>query len=200
VSALTQTLQKLQQITSIFYAGKLERNEARAAVLDLILSQIKCSRISMWRFDEHAHSLRLLCLASKTPDAPLVLEKSWLNQSEYADYFDSLITAGVYASDDTLKDPNLLPMRDSYLAPHRILSVLDCAFMVNGRAYGMLCCEQTDVRRHWEADEITALRTIVDKLAVLMAGSSDPALWSTPSLSLEPIAQGNSRPGRLDFN
>ena len=51
-------------------------------------------------------------------------------------------------------------MHASYLEPHRIVSMLDAACMVNGRAFSVVCCEQTDAPRHWRRTDVTALRTL----------------------------------------
>ena len=78
-------------------------------------------------------------------------------------------------------------MRESYLVAHDIRSLLDAAFMLNGRAYGMVCCEETLATRDWRAGDVIALRAIVTRLALLMSGAPESALWSTPSLPLQTI-------------
>ena len=90
----------------------------------------------------------------------------------------------MYVSHDASTDPGLLPMRDNYLLPNHVLSLLDAAFLVNGRAYGMVCCEQTDRQRDWRQADVADLRALVAKLALLMAGAGDTALWSAPSLPM----------------
>ena len=42
-----------------------------------------------------------------------------------------------------MNDPALQAMREPYLVPNNVRSLLDAAFMLNGRAYGMVCCEET---------------------------------------------------------
>jgi hypothetical protein len=194
---LTDALTQLQDIASDFYLEKIERNHARSAVLEVFLEKIKCSRVSLWRFDGEPGALRLLCFSSKSVGQPLVTTPSELLESEYSQYFDGLIKTGMYVCDAAQQDMGLLPMRKTYLVPNRVMSTLDSAFMLNGRAYGMVCCEQTDVLRHWHSDDAAALRAMVAKLAIIMASSQDAVLWRTPSLSMEPLAQGNSRPGRF---
>ena len=66
-----------------------------------------------------------------------------LHRSEYRAYFNALILKGTYRSDDAMNDPALQPMRESYLVPHHVVSMLDAAFLLNGRAYGAICCEES---------------------------------------------------------
>ena len=181
-------LSQLQDIAAAFYGGKTSRDEARSAVIDVIFGRLRCSRVSLWRFDGGGDALSLLCFASKVAGGVLDTEPSRLQEAEYRDYFDALVVTGMYVSVDAMTDPALQPMREHYLAARNVRSLLDAAFMVNGRAYGMVCCEQTDTIRRWRPDEIIALRAMVSKLALLMAGTADMALWSSPSLPMAPIS------------
>ena len=178
---------RLQDISSAFGAGKVSRNEARSAVIQLIFDRIGCSRVSLWRFDGEPEALRLLCFASRAVGGELDTQEQRLTATEYREYFNVLVGTGMYIAHDAQADPHLQPMRDRYLVPNNVLSMLDAAFMVNGRAYGMVCCEQTDALRTWRAPEVAAVRAIVSKLAMLMAGAGDPALWGSPSVPMAPI-------------
>ena len=187
-------LAHLQEIGAAFYAGARSRDEARSDVIDVIAGQVQCSRVSLWRFDGTPGALKLLCLASKVTGAELVTSEHSLHEAEYHDYFDALVRTGMYVGHDTMHDPHLQPMRESYLLPGSVLSMLDAAFTVNGRAYGMVCCEQTDRRREWRAEEIRDLRALVAKLALLMAAAGDEALWASPSRPMAPIFRRPQEP------
>ena len=185
------TLAKLHDIGSTFYTGKIERDAARSAVIDAIVAKLGCTRVSLWRFDSGARGgLSLLCFASKRSGGELVTTEARLDEAEYRAYFDVLVRTGMYVCDDAMADPHLEPMRRNYLLPNNVRSMLDAAFMVNGRAYGMVCCEQTDTIRHWRPEEIAVLRAIVAKIALLMAGAGDPVLWGSPSLPMAPFPLG----------
>jgi GAF domain-containing protein len=178
---------RLQDISSAFVVGKISRNEARSAVIQLIFDRIGCSRVSLWRFDGGPGDLSLLCFASRAVGEALDTRERRLTATEYREYFNTLVGSGMYVSHDAQADPHLQPMRANYLVPNNVLSMLDAAFMVNGRAYGMVCCEQTDAPRTWQPTEVAAVRAIVAKLAMLMAGAGDPALWGSPSVPMTPI-------------
>jgi len=182
-----QDASRLQDISSAFVAGKFNRNQARSAVIQLIFDRIGCSRVSLWRFDGEPGALSLLCFASRAVGEELDTRERRLTAAEYREYFNTLVDTGMYVSHDAQADPHLQPMRAHYLVPNNVLSMLDAAFMVNGRAYGMVCCEQTDALRTWRTPEVAAVRAIVSKLAMLMAGAGDPALWGSPSVPMAPI-------------
>ena len=183
-----QDAPRLQEILSQFYAGRIDRNEARTSVIDVVLVRIGCARVSMWKFDGAEGDLNLLCFAAKTAGGELDVTERRLAQSEYRDYFNALIERGTFVSIDAMSDPALQAMRESYLLPYHVKSLLDAAFMLNGRAYGMVCCEETAAPRAWRAGDVFALRAIVTRLALLMSGAADSVLWSTPSRPLQVIA------------
>ena len=187
MSAQLRDATRLQEISSAFVAGKISRDEARSAVIQLIFERIGCSRVSLWRFDGEPGALHLLCFAACAVGGALDTRERRLTSAEYGDYFNALIATGMYVSDDAQADAPLQPMRDSYLVPHDVGALLDAVFMVNGRAYGMVCCEQTGAPRTWRRAEVAAVRAIVSKLAMLMAGADDPALWGSPSVPMAPM-------------
>ena len=77
-----------------------------------------------------------------------------------------------------MNDPVLLPMRKSYLVANNVVSMLDAAFVLNNRTYGMVCCEEPQ-RREWTAGDTVSLRAIVNKIALLMWNAPDTVLLST---------------------
>ena len=185
---------RVQELLGAFYAGRIDRDGVRGAVMDVILGRIGCQRVSMWKFEGGAGRLDLLCFAAKNAGGPIDTRDRRLTQSEYRDYFRALIERGTYVSGDAMNDPALAAMRESYLVPNRVRSLLDAAFMLNGRAYGMVRCEQTDALRDWRAGDVMALRAIVTRLALLMSGQSDSVLWTTPSLPARAFAAAGEPP------
>ncbi len=187
MSAQADDANRLQDIAGAFYAERMTRDEARSAVIDVVLRRMHCSRVSLWKFERERGHLSLLCFASKIAGGTLLTVERRLRDSEYRDYFNGLIERGVYLSDDAMRDAALQPMRESYLVANHIVSMLDAAFVVNNRAFGMVCCEETGEQRHWTASDIASLRAIVNKLALLMATADDHALWGSPSLPLREL-------------
>ena len=178
---------RLGEILGAFYAGRIDRNAARSGVIDVVLARIGCQRVSMWKFEGPPGRLDLLCFASKTAGGALDTTERRLAQDEYRAYFNALIERGTYVSGDAMNDPALAAMREPYLAPNHVRSLLDAAFMLNGRAYGMVCCEATTTPRSWRAGDVMALRAIVTRLALLMSGAPESVLWTTPSLPLQAL-------------
>jgi GAF domain-containing protein len=183
-----QDAARLQEITGLFYAGRISRDEARSSVIDVVQARIGCARVSLWKFEAHEGELSLLCFASKVAGGALDTSERRLAQSEYRDYFNALIERGVFVSGDAMNDPALQPMREHYLVANHVTSLLDAAFTLNGRTYGMICCEETESARAWRAGDVMGLRAIVTRLALLMSSAAESRLWQTPSRPLQAIA------------
>lgn len=141
----------------------------------------------------------MLCFAAKAVDGALVTEEERLALPDNRDYFDALIDHGVYVSNDTLHDLHLHGMRAKYLERHGIMAMLDVPFSVNGRVYGMACCEQVRSLRVWRADELSEVRAIVSKVTMLMASGNDSSLMGSPSLPMTPLSANLSEGQQADL-
>lgn len=188
----------LQTISTQFVAGEITRDQARSAVIDRLLMRLQCSRVSLWRFDGAPAHLTMLCFAAKAVGGELVTDEERLDLPDYRHYFDALINRGAYVSNDTANDPNLQGMRAKYLERHNIMAMLDAPFLVNGRIYGMACCEQVHSLRVWRADELSEVRAILAKVTMLMASNNDSALMRSPSLPMTPLSDNLSKHPHAD--
>jgi len=174
---------RLQELLGDMYAERTPRADTQSAVFDVVLARLHCARVSMWKFDRVGDELTLLCFASKTAAGVFDTSERRLHRPEFIDYFNSLVDAGTYMSVDAMNDPVLQPMRENYLVANNVVSMLDAAFVLNNRTYGMVCCEEPQ-RRDWTPGDTVSLRAIVNKIALLMWNAPDTVLLSTPSLPL----------------
>ena len=183
---------RLQELLGELYAERAARAETQSAVVDVVLARLRCARVSMWKFDRVGDELTLLCFASKTADGVFDTSERRLRRAEYIDYFNSLVDSAAYASVDAMNDPALQPMRESYLVANNVVSMLDAAFVLNNRTYGMVCCEEPQ-RRDWTTGDTVSLRAIVNKIALLMWNAPDTILLWTPSLPLRVLVHEDPR-------
>ena len=147
----------------------------------------------MWKFNGAGADITLLCFASKTAAGEFDNSERRLRRAEFIAYFNGLVASGIYVSADAMHDPALQPMRASYLLANNVVSMLDAAFVLNNRTYGMVCCEEHH-RREWKQSDAFALRAIVNKLALLMWNAPDRVLLAAPSLPLH-VLLGDEAPG-----
>lgn len=178
----------MQAIAADYYGGRIDRDVARSRVADVVLDRVECQRVSLWRFEDAEGPFRLHCVGTKRADEAFEKTGQNLDVDEYRDYFNALARNGVFATDDAMTDAALQAMREKYLLADNVLATLDAAFMLNGRAYGVICCEETGSRRRWRPADVQGLRAIAARLSLLMARYDDPSLWGGASLPLAPLS------------
>ena len=180
-------LAPLQAIASAFSAGQISLWEATGEVLQALMDRLQCSRVSLWGFELEGGQRVLRCVAFKLAHQGLTCDATLLREDQYRDYFSALIRTGVFVADDMRNEPALAAMRTPFLDAHHIGALLDVAVTINGRAYGIVCCEQIPGPRHWLPDDIAAARAAVSRAALLIASEPSVAFEAIASVALEPL-------------
>ena len=190
-------LAPLQTIASAFAAGQLSLWDAAAQTLQALIDRVRCSRVSLWGFDSQGGSRFLRCVAFKQANEALVADDTLLCEDQYRDYFAALIQNGIFVANDTRCEPSLVAMRGAFLDSHRIGAMLDIAVTINGRAYGIVCCEQIPGPREWSPEDIAAARALVARAALLLACDPSVKIEAMQSLPIAPLdSAGAATAGR----
>ncbi len=180
-------LAPLQAIASAFSAGQIGLWEAAGEVLQALMDRLQCSRVSLWGFELEGGQRALRCVVSKLSHEDLKCDATLLREDQYRDYFAALIRTGVFVTDDMLKEPALAAMRTPFLDANQIGALLDVAVTINGRAYGIVCCEQIPGPRHWLAEDIAAARSAVARAALLIASEPSVDFHEIASVPIKPL-------------
>jgi hypothetical protein len=150
--------QQIEHIAAQALVGELDRVSAQKACLVAIQQHFRCSRVSMWAFHGEPGFSVMRCTGGYTESGEHLPPGAELRQDEYRDYFQEIFSAGAYVCHDTARDARLDGMREAYLRPLRVTALLDAVFAYNGRAQGLLCCEQVDAPRRWTPAELADLK------------------------------------------
>ena len=180
-------LAPLQAIASAFSAGQIGLWEAAGEVLQALMDRLQCSRVSLWGFELEGGQRALRCVVSKLAHEDLRCDATLLREDQYRDYFASLIRTGVFIADDMRNEPALVAMRMPFLDANHIGALLDVAVTINGRAYGIVCCEQIPGPRHWLPEDIVAARAAVSRAALLIASEPSVAFEAIASVAIKPL-------------
>jgi GAF domain-containing protein len=174
---VTGTAERLRQLAAAHSSGALDSEAFLQQVCVMAAERLGCNRTSLWRFEAEGDRRWLRCLAmyDEQPAASIV---GWeLPEADYGDYFAALSTSGVFESQDAMADIRLARLRDNYLVPLNVRSVLDVAFNVNGHTFGILCCEQVGQQRAWRTHDVAEIRRIGSVLSLAMAGPTAGPAW-----------------------
>lgn len=150
--------QQIEHIAARALVGELDRDATQKACLVAIQKHFQCSRVSMWVFHGEPGFGVMRCTGGYTESGEHWPAGAELRQDQYRAYFDEIFSAGAYVCHDTALDVRLDGMRDAYLRPLRVTALLDAVFAYNGRAQGLLCCEQVDTPRRWTSADVADLK------------------------------------------
>jgi GAF domain-containing protein len=156
--ASKQLDQQIEHIAAQALVGALDRSAAQQAGLVAIQQHFQCSRVSMWVFHGEPGVGVMRCTGSYAESGEHLPGGTDFRQDQYRAYFQEIFSAGAYVCHNTALDPRLDGMRETYLRPLRVTALLDAVFAYNGRAQGLLCCEQVGAPRRWTNSELADLK------------------------------------------
>jgi GAF domain len=116
-------------------------------------------RVSIWHYNKEKGSIQSLMLYKRSDDSYESGEE--LLHNDFPAYFDALMEETAIPADDTELSPTVAELRDSYLRPLHILSMLDAPFFLEGKLGGVICCEHME-QRHWLPEDIIFARALSD--------------------------------------
>jgi GAF domain-containing protein len=176
----------LKHLGASLACGTLHLTQYRRELAALLQAEFACSRVGLWQILGSDGRRVMRCLAKHEEGAGYSPGGEEISEHEYQAYMSHLVRAGVYASSDTWNDPVLADMREVYLVPADTRSMMDAAFTLNGRTFGVLCCEQTGQRRDWSIAEVTRLKRVAALITLHTARHErGEAAWWDSGIAIE---------------
>jgi GAF domain-containing protein len=161
--------QQLRSVGTELADGRIDHPQARERLGTLLQQRFACSRVSYWAMHGEAGERVMRCGFNLGGELPLQRLGATLSEADCPAYFAALQARRVFACGDTLSAPELESVRHRYLQAGAARAMLDAAFAVNGRIFGVLCCEQTDAPRSWTQAELMALMRCANSMALYIA-------------------------------
>lgn len=129
-----------------------------------------CSQVSMWLLERRPEGPYLRHQIGYDGPAGRVLQGSAaVCQPDILSYVETLTQQGVFASDDALADERLGGLRESFLAPLDLRSVLYATIGANGNTTALLACAERGGKRRWTPAEIRTLKAYADAISLRRA-------------------------------
>ncbi len=159
---------------------------------------LRVERVGIWLFDENSQTLRCqhLFVASK-PQAPQVIDT--LRPGAYPLYLGELRQTGWVCVDDAQNDPRTSELRDDYLIPLGITSMLDAPLFRGRELIGVVCHEHVGPLRVWTAADRAFAGSVAGVVALMFEQAdhlaAEQALRAQQERTLE--AQKMEALGRL---
>ena len=133
------------------------------AITKAITSGLGISRASIWEFEEE----KLVCKILFNSEKELFEKQSELLQTNMPNYFNALHKGIGIVADDAQENEYTNDLKETYLIPLHIKSMLDLPIRESGKLTGTLCCEHTSDKK-WSENDISFARLVTDILTLLL--------------------------------
>ncbi len=155
---LKDALLKLSR-NPIIQTGKV--SDIPSFCVKIISETLNVSRSSFWIFNEDEEVLFCdkLLLDKKVDfeDLNSGNKDKLLKRIDFPTYFEAMLNEPYIIANDALSHEYTNCFKDSYLIPNKIYSLLDVPIFHKGKVIGVLCQEETNKYRNWEASEVSFL-------------------------------------------
>ena len=138
--------------------------EIYKVIVETTAQGLQIDRASYWKINDD----KLVCMTLFDNNKNTHCTEVDLLAIEYPNYFNALKNGIAIVADDALTNEFTKELKENYLIPLGITSMLDLPIRENGKLVGVLCCEHRDAKRSWSQSDFAFARTVGDVLALLI--------------------------------
>ncbi|ELZ69371.1 HTR-like protein [Haloferax prahovense DSM 18310] len=149
-------------------AGSFE--DALPRITETMATVLSVERASVWLFDD-AETLR--CVDQYDQVSGGHTAGATLTASNYPSYFEALEANRSLGVDDVQTDPATAELRNGYLEPKGITSMLDATVRSGGEVVGVVCHEHVGEPRQWRTDELRFAAEVADNVVIALMRATD---------------------------
>jgi len=154
----------LSAVSRIIAEGDSDLERTLEQALRLTAAALSVQRLGVWATEPGADHLRCLCLFDT--DTGRSTAGMCLPYDRYPRYFQALKEHAYISAVDAQADPRTAELRDSYLVPLGIVSMLDAPLLSPDGYHGVLCIEHTGSKRQWTVGEERFSGAIADLVSL----------------------------------
>jgi twitching motility protein PilJ len=131
---------------------------------EAIAKTLQVSRVSIWLFSRRRDAIECFDLYEPKDDRHGTCDS--LRFEDHHEYFQALLQDRPIIEEEALTAPTMAELRENYLIPAGIVSKLDIPIQSGGMVAGVICCEQTENRRLWRAEDSLFVSSIANLMAL----------------------------------
>lgn len=132
-------------------------------ITETVVEGLDIERCSFWKIEND----RLVCLNLFEITTNSHTKADDLIATDLPIYFKALKDGIAIVADDVLNNTYTKELKENYLIPLGITDMLDLPIRIDGKLYGVLCCEHRDSDRVWIDSDLAFARSIADILSIL---------------------------------
>jgi len=171
--ALRETEQRLRRHNEALMAlaqFQLSTHDTSDSIREIVATAARtlhAQRASIWLFN--AGNTVFSCIESYDVAQGFTGAEGTLLVETYPEYFEAVGQDLTIAAHNAYEDPRTRCLRERYLEPLGITSMLDAPVRSGGRPLGVLCVEHIGPPRHWSLEEQHFVASLADLVAVQLA-------------------------------
>jgi PAS domain S-box-containing protein len=143
---------------------------ATREILETTARTLDVERVGIWLFNRNRSKIR--CFSLFELSGGKSSSGMELKVGDYPAYFATIEKDRTLTVHDVYTDPRTVELRDCYLHPRGITSMLDVPVRVNGKVGGILCCEHVGPVRQWSLDEQNFVSSMADLFSLALEGKN----------------------------
>jgi signal transduction histidine kinase len=132
-------------------------------ICEIAADTIQVERVGIWLLTSDRRAMRCASLFERSRREHS--EGVTLRVDEFPEYFRALSARRALPSEFAQTDPRTAELRDAYLVPLSIASMLDAPILKNGEMIGVVCHEAVGLPREWSTEERDFAMSVADSVA-----------------------------------
>ena len=132
----------------------------------LIAVTLGVERVGIWLFEEQR--TRLLCACQYWRSRDSYRTGDVIARADFPTYFAALDDYRAIVADDACNHPVTRELRDAYLVPNKVTSMLDASLVRHDVVVGVICHEHVGPQRTWTPTETGFVASVADLVALAM--------------------------------
>ena len=154
IKYITQVKKQLEIESQLQRSSHIRNGNLEEALHEIVLiasNTMEVTRMNVWKFDEGFSSIQNLVNYDKNESG--FTENITLYRHQLPNYFNLMQIEEVIVTPDAMNDPRTTEIKDNYIIPFGILSMLDIPIRIEGKMVGVVCFEDTQQQRQWNVSE-----------------------------------------------
>lgn len=155
--------QKIRDRNDIIKKISLEANldsfniqESVKKLLKVLTNCLEVNRASIWIYSEDS----IECFQLYEQDKDVFSEGTKLYEKDFPAYFDEFKRKNFIKADNALKHNATKDLKDPYLNPLNIKSMVDTAVYLDGKIFAIICCESVGEFKEWVQEDLIFLESM----------------------------------------
>lgn len=148
--------------------------EVFKGICEISADTLQVERVGIWLLVNQKTALRCVCLFERSKRQ--FSEGTTLQVADFPNYFAGLKDRKTLRAERAAIDPKTNELKETYLEPLGIVSMLDAPILIDGEMYGVVCHEHIGDPREWSSEERDFVGSMADLTALKMKSAESEKL------------------------